>query len=123
VIGDRKSLLIGHAFFQTSRRIIPVSLIAAVRLVVGSEAAPRAGPPGATGRVLMLPILAPCSIEGVYDTIGRELGTDGAVRELMLLDGTERLNSARVAVYLAARVGGGLQQSHDAAMENEIFGP
>jgi hypothetical protein len=74
------------------RRIIPVSLIAAVRLVVGSEA-------------------------------GRELGTDGAVRELMLLDGTERLNSARVAVYLAARVGGGLQQSHDAAMENEIFGP
>ena len=107
------------------RRIIPVPLIAAVRLVVGSEAAPRADPVGPTGRVLMLPILevAPCSIERGCDTIGRELGPHGAVRELMLLDGTERLNSARVAVYLAARVGGGLQQSHDAAMENEIFGP
>jgi hypothetical protein len=73
------------------RRIIPVPLIAAVRLVVGSEAAPRADPMGPTGRVLMLPILevAPCSIERVCDTIGRELGPHGAVRELMLLDGTD----------------------------------
>ena len=73
------------------RRIIPVPLIAAVRLVVGSEVAPRTGPPGATGRVLMLPIrdVAPCWTEKVSGTIGREFGTDGAVRELMLLDGME----------------------------------
>jgi len=73
------------------RRIIPVPLIAAVRLVVGSEAAPRAGPPGATGRVLMLPIrdVAPCWTEKVSGTFGREFGNGGAVRELMLLDGTD----------------------------------
>jgi hypothetical protein len=91
------------------RRIIPVPLIAAVRLVVGSEAAPRADPPGATGRALMLPIrdVAPCWKEKVSGAIGRELGTGGAVRELMLLDGTDtRLNCEPVAVDLAARVGG-----------------
>ena len=73
------------------RRIISVPVIAAVRLVVGSEAAPRADPPGATGRALMLPIrdVAPCWKEKVSGAIGRELGTGGAVRELMLLDGTD----------------------------------
>jgi hypothetical protein len=73
------------------RRIIPVLLIAAVRLVVGSEAAPRADPVGPTGRVLMLPIrdVAPCWTEKDSGTIERELGPHGAVRELMLLDGTD----------------------------------
>jgi hypothetical protein len=63
------------------RRTIPVPLIAAVRFVVGSEAALRADPPGATGRVLMLPIrdVAPCWTEKVSGPIGRELGTGGAV--------------------------------------------
>ena len=72
------------------RRIISVPLIAAVRLVVGSEA--RTGPPGATGRLLMLPVreVASCWTEKVSGTIGRELGAGGAVRVvLMLLDGTD----------------------------------
>jgi hypothetical protein len=73
------------------RRMIPVPLIAAVRLVVGSEVAPRAGPPGATGRVLTLPIrdVAPCWTEKVSGTFGLEFGNGGAVRELMLLGGTD----------------------------------